>query len=608
MNISCYFTIRPFSRQLAWTVASLCLTVPLGCQPDDPDTGSHSRLASEGAPLALDAAQVTDAAPELFEDVTSELGIDFVHRPVEHEQTYFMPRCVGSGGAFFDFDGDGLLDLYLVQNAGPDSEHVNQLYHQRDGRFVNVSANSGLDVGGYGMGVACGDVNNDGRVDVVLNEYGRARLLLNQTQDHRPRFEDVSEAAGVSNPMWGTSASFVDFDRDGWLDLVLVNYVNYDPSRWCADGSGRQDFCGPDAFPGRVSKLFRNRGADAHGQVSFEDVTVSSGLSDRPGPGLGVFCADFNGDLWPDIFIANDGQPNHLWINQRNGKFQEEAITRGLGYNAMGKTEADMGIAIGDVDTDGMFDIFVTHLTTETHTLWHQGPRGIFVDRTATSGVTRTAWRGTGFGTTMGDLDNDGDLDLIVANGRVTRTAGPLPPVRPSLPDFWHPYAERDQILLNDGQGRFQDASVVNRALCQLATVSRGLACADFDNDGHLDILVTEIAGPPKLLRNKGGKQGHWLQVRARDPKLNRSAHGAEVYVQSGKDRRMRWINPGYSYLCSNDPRAHFGLGSSATYDQIIVVWPDGAAERFAGGDADREVTLRRGDGETIDTQELANL
>lgn len=564
----------------------------LGCRGTSDATSKGSK--PEGAGVDDSGGK---SRPQLFRDVTLESGIDFVHQPVDHNEPFFMPRSVGSGGAFFDYDGDGLLDIYLLQNAGPDSDLTNRLYRQTADGFQDVSADSGLDVPGLGMGVACGDINNDGRVDVLLNEFGRARLFQNRSEGTVARFEEITESSGLDNRMWGTSTCFVDYDRDGWLDIVLVNYVNYDPSRWCADGGGRQDFCGPDAFPGRVTKLFRNEGRGD--SVRFEDVTVSSGLSTRPGPGLGIFCADFDGDRWPDIFIANDGKPNHLWINQQDGTFKEEAISRGLAYNSMGKTEADMGIAIGDVDGDGMFDIFITHLSDETHTLWTQGPRGVFTDRTATSGLTATEWRGTGFGTVMMDVDNDGDLDLFLANGRVTRETGPLPQFADGLPEFWQPYAQRDQVLLNRDK-RFIDASLENDALCQFAAVSRGMATADYNNDGRKDLLVTHIAGPPRLLLNVCSEAGHWLTVRAIDPTLNRDAYGAEVYVRAGEQQWMRWINPGYSFLCSNDPRAHFGLGESANVDEIRVIWPDGAEERFAGGSIDREVTLRRGEGQMV--------
>lgn len=512
------------------------------------------------------------------------------------DDPHFMPRSVGSGAAMFDYDGDGRLDLYLIQNGGPGSTAVNRLYRQGDdGRFSDVTEGSGAGLADYGMGAAAGDVNNDGKVDLLVTNYLSTRLLLNQSEGATPRFVDVSESAGVVNPLWGSSAAFVDYDRDGWLDLVIANYLDYDPARRCADDSGRREFCGPDAFAGRVTRLFRNLGASA---VRFEDVTVAAGLGERPGPGLGVYCADFDGDGWIDIFIANDGRPNHLWINQRNGTFREEAGLRGVAMNGMGKSEADMGVALGDVNGDGLLDLFVTHLDSETHTLWSQGPRGRFKDRTAAVGLAALKWRATGFGTAMLDIDHDGSLDIAIANGRIARAKAihqQSPRFAPGLDPFWHDYAERDQVLLNDGTGRFDDVSDAHRDFTLEAAVSRGLACGDIDNDGAMDLLVTAIGSRAKLFRNIAPKKGRWLIVRAIDPALNRDAIGAEVRVTAGEKRWIRHVNPGYSYLCSNDPRAHFGLGGVERIDGIEVVWPDGTPQQFPGGPVDRIIELRKG-------------
>jgi enediyne biosynthesis protein E4 len=331
--------------------------------------------------------------------------------------------------------------------------------------------------------------------------------------------------------------------------------------------------------------------------VRFEDVTLKAGLGRLPGPGLGVVCADFNGDGWPDIFVANDGQPNYLWVNQKDGTFKEEAVVRGLALNGLGQTQGNMGIALGDVDGDGIFDVFVTHLTEETHTLWKQGPRGIFQDRTAAMGLASPRWRGTGFGTVLADFDHDGALDLAIVNGRVGR--GP-PAGAATLGPFWSRYAQCNQLFVNDGRGTFRDISAHDAAFCEAAAVSRGLACADLNGDGALDLLVTTIAGPARLYRNIAPKRGHWLLVRALDPALRRDAYGAEVTVYAGGRRWLRCMNPGYSYLCSNDPRAHFGLGQAERVDAIEVIWPDGAAEAFPGQSVDQVVVLRKGEGKSI--------
>jgi hypothetical protein len=546
-------------------------------------------------------AAPTEDEPEgpcWFIDVTEESGLHFVH-DAGPTGTYFMPQAIGSGAALFDFDNDGRLDIYLLQNGGPNSRSTNRLYRQEaDGRFTDVSAGSGLDIAGHGMGVAVGDVNNDGWPDVLVTQYGGLKLFLNNGNG---TFTDVTREAGLDSVLWGTSACFVDYDRDGWLDLVVVNYVNYDPSMRCADTAGRRDYCAPRTFEGTVTKLYRNLGRSKAGRadgVRFEDVTLKAGLGRTPGPGLGVVCADFNGDGWPDLFVANDGQPNRLWINQRDGTFRDEAVVRGVACNGMGQAEAGMGVALGDVDGDGLFDVFVTHLSEETNTLWGQGPRGMFQDRTRARGLANRQARGTGFGTVLADFDHDGALDLAVVNGRVYHG----PPVDPDrLGPFWSAYAERSQLFVNDGAGRFQDVSARNGPFCGTAAVARGLACGDLNGDGALDLLVTTVAGPARLYRNVAPKRGHWLMVRATDPGAGgRDAYGAEVTVRADGKRWRRWINPGSSYLCSNDPRAHFGLGRADRVDALQVLWPDGTEEVFDGRAADQVVTLRKGEGNAV--------
>jgi hypothetical protein len=535
--------------------------------------------------------------PPWFVDATDEAGLQFMHDagPVG---TYFMPQLMGSGAALFDFDNDGLLDIYLVQNGGPHSRATNRLFrHGPDGHFTDVSAGSGLDVNGYGMGVAIGDVNNDGWPDVFLTEYGRVRLFLNNRDGKS--FTDITKEAGLDHLQWATSASFVDFDRDGWLDLVFVSYVDYDASQPCPGQGGQRDYCHPSVYPGTVPKLFRNRGrltgpdAPPHG-VAFEDVTLRSGLAQIPGPGLGVVCADFNGDHWSDIFIANDSKPNRLWINQHNGTFKEEAVQRGIAYDGMGRTQANMGVALGDINGSGMFDIVVTHLTEETHTLWKQEPRGMFRDQTAQARLASPRYRGTGFGTVLGDFDNDGALDLAVVNGRVSRGA---PANLPALDPFWRPYAERNQLFANEGNGCFRDISRDNAAFCGTPAVGRGLAYGDIRNQGALDLLVTSVAGPARLYHNAVPQRGHWLVIQALDPDLRRDAYGAEITVYAGDRRWLRWVNPGSSYLCSNDPRAHFGLGTVERVDRIEVSWPNGTSETFDGGTVDQHIVLSRGKG-----------
>ncbi len=537
--------------------------------------------------------------PEWFRDVTAEVGLDY-HLRAGPTADYFMPQVMGAGLAVFDADGDGRPDILALANAGPKSDATHRLFLQGpDGKFRAATV-SGLEVSGYGMGAAVGDFNNDGQPDVYISGYSGGRLFRNLGGG---KFEDVTATTGAAVPGWGTSCSFFDYDRDGWLDLVVVCYVDYDPSRPCVEGSGRADYCHPNQFKGTAARLFHNRGRAKDGLwMGFEDVTMSSGLGAKPSNGLGVVCFDADGDGWPDIFCANDARANHLWINRRNGTFEERGIAAGVAYNGMGNPQANMGIALGDLSGSGRGDLFVTHLSEELHTLWKQDSPGKFRDATATAGLANLVRRGTGFGTIAIDFDHDGNLDLAVANGRVMRSRATAPPgaVRADLPAFWHAYAERNQLFAGTGAGNFRDASGWSAAFCGPAAVFRGLAWADLDGDGAVDLITTEIEGPVRVFKNVAPNRGHWLLVRAFDPALKRDALGATVSVTAGGRTRVGFACAGQSYCSSGDPRVHFGLGATATVDEIRVDWPDGTREVFPGGAVDRALIVNRGTGRAV--------
>lgn len=586
-------------------------SLPAKAPSANPGAASSLRLAVGFACLALgiiacDRPQGPEVrptrnaappAPVLLEEITETSGLAFTHDSGS-KGDYFMPEHIGSGAAFLDFNNDDRLDVYLVQHGGPGSSSRNQLFRQEpDGRFTNVSEGSGLDVTGWGMGATVGDVDNDGLQDVLVTEYGAVRLFLNRGNG---RFAEASRDVGLENSRWSTAASFLDFDRDGWLDLFVGNYVDYLPEHKCFDPAGLPDFCGPQNFASTVSRLYRNRGRPSpNDTVRFEDVTLKSGISRASGKALGALCLDFDGDRWPDIFVADDGIPNRLYINQRDGTFVEEAAIRGVAYTAMGSAAGNMGIGVGDVNQDGLFDLFVTHLAHEQHTLWIQGPRGTFEDQTARFGLVNPAWRGTGFGTVLADLDLDGWPDLAHVNGSIRRGGAHDGPRVPGLANFWSPYAQRAQLFLNQDDGRFLDISEVNAAFCAHAGIGRGLAAGDVDNDGDLDLLVSNAGAPVRLFRNVAPRRGHWLSVRTIDARWGgRDAIGTEIRLIAGSRILGATMQPSASYLVSHDPRVHFGLGDVASVQEVRVVWPDGFEEVFPGGPADRFVVLRRGEGQ----------
>ncbi len=573
----------PFLRTHQPKFLALAVLLICGCKPDVPATPT----------VAVDAPAT--GGPVWFEDVTDKVGLKFVHDGGPTGE-FFMPQSMVAGCAMFDADGDGKLDLLLLQSAGPKSGKTNKLYLQNaDGTFRDASAGSGLDFDGYNVGVAVGDFDNDGRPDVLITQFVGAKLLHNEGAG---KFRDVTAETGINNPLWGSSAAFFDYDRDGRLDLVIINYVDYDRSWPCTAPDGSRDFCGPKTFPGTAAKLFHNLGSKDGAIAKFQDVTVAAGLAAKTGPGLGVYCADLTGDGWPDIFVTNDGKPNFLWVNQKDGTFKEEGLSRGIALTAMGSQYANMGIAAADFDGDGLTDLFVTHLTNETHTLWKQGPAGLFRDKTIETGVLKTKWRGTGFGAVAADLDLDGHPDIAFVNGKVY--SGPPVSGTDHLPPFWRVYAERNQLLKNDGQGQFVDVSTSNAAFCGTPNVARGLAMGDYDDDGRPDLLVVSLGDRARLYRNVS-VGNNWLKIHAIDPKLGgRDLLGTELRVTAKGRMQFQTIRSEQSYLSSSAAVGMFGLGSATEYDKLEVKWPNGTMEAFPGGAANRKVVVRPGEGKIL--------
>jgi hypothetical protein len=437
------------------------------------------------------------------------------------------------------------------------------------------------------MGVAVGDIDNDGYVDVYISNDGPDILYKNNGDG---TFTDITDISGIENSGWGVSVTFLDYNLDRYLDVFVTNYVKYDTAVVCVDRVGSRDYCGPQGFQGYEDKLFRN-----NGDCTFTDVSVISGISDRPSAGLGVISADFNDDYYPDIYVSNDRQYNHLWINQKDGTFKDQALMMGTAINGLGMAEASMGIALGDVDNDHDIDLFVTHFGGETNTFFRNSGKIGFEDETTPASLAVVSLPYTGFGTGFFDYDHDGDLDLAIVNGRVIR--GPLL-TKTEPATYWDHYAEPNLLFENDGSGKFQNVSSEAKEFTARVENSRGLIFGDVDNDGDLDLLVTNEGGRARLYRNDKAKKGNWIILRAFDPSMNREVYGAEISISLQKKRYLRYVNPGFSFCASNDPRVHFGLGDADRIDKITVIWPGGDKEEFKEINVNQVMTLNRGTGE----------
>jgi hypothetical protein len=491
---------------------------------------------------------------------------------------------MAGGAALFDMDGDGFLDAYLIQSGSvrqPISSG-NRLFRNRgDGTFEDVTEGSGADARGYGMGVAAGDYDGDGRVDLYVTQLDRNVLLHNEGGG---RFQDVTARAGVADGGWSTSSAFLDYDGDGRLDLVVLHYVNWSPSveLECQSITGAADYCSPGSYNApSAATLYRN-----NGNGTFTDVAEAAGLRGAVGTGLGVVPGDFDGDGRPDIFVANDGMLNHLWLNRGSGRFEDRALLAGCAIDQDGKPKAGMGVHAVDVDDDSDLDLLVVNMNGETDSFF-RNDRGLFSDQAAAVGLRSVSRPFTRFGTAMLDFDNDGLLDLYEANGRVGLQAE-----RYSA----DPYAEPNLLFRGVLTGRLEEVTPRGGTATALLATSRAAAFGDIDNDGGIDILVANRDAPPYLLHNIAPRRGHWIELKVVDDR-GRDALGATVTLSVGARRVRRDVIAAYSYLATNDPRVHVGLGDQTRVADVTVRWPDGRIEPFGELSGDRVVILRRGRG-----------
>jgi hypothetical protein len=551
------------------TIVFLCLAA---CAPS-PDSSSSP---AANAP----------AGPPWFEEVAASRGIDFVHRS-GHETRHPLPEIMGGGAALFDMDGDRDLDLLLVQSgrivAPPGTPAGHKLYRNRgDGAFEDATVGSGVgEVPGYGMGAAAGDYDNDGDVDVYITNLGANVLLQN---DGKGRFADVTPAAGVPGSGWSTSATFADFDADGDLDLFVARYLDWriEIERECYSLTGLADYCSPKNYDAPTSDLlFRN-----NGNGTFTDVSRSAGLAAAVGNGLGVIADDVNGDGRLDIFVANDGTPNHLWMNLGGMRFAESALMSGVAIDQDGAPKAGMGVHAADLDDDGDNELIVMNLDAESDSFFRNEGK-FFVDDTVKVGLRVISRRFTRFGVALLDFNNDGRLDLYEANGRVGLQAETFAK---------DPYAEPNLLLRGVEGGRFEEISPRGGTAQPLIATSRAAAFGDLDNDGGVDIVVSNRDAAPHLLRNIAPDRGHWLLLRVLE-RTGRHAIGAVLSIAAGAKTLRRDVRTGYSYLAANDPRVHVGLGDLTKVESITVRWLDGTRERFGPFEADRIVDIRRGGG-----------
>jgi enediyne biosynthesis protein E4 len=529
--------------------------------------------------------------PVRFTDVRKSAGINFVQDATQTDEKYYL-ETMGTGVAWIDYDQDGLMDLYFVQSAATDIYKPakplrSALYHNNgDGTFTDVTDKAGVGgEGHYGQGVAVGDFDNDGWPDLYVTGYGRAILYRN---NHDGTFTDVTAKAGVADEGgWSTSAGWFDYDKDGWLDLVVTNYIDWDPKNniWCGERApGYRSYCNPNNYKGQKTRLYHS-----NHDGTFTDVSAKSGVGVPESKGMGVVLADFNNDGWPDIAIANDTWPNFLFLNNHDGTFKDVSLISGLAASEDGRYEAGMGIDAADVDGDGLPDVYITHLDLELNRLYHNNGDETFNDVTYSSGIGNKAMLLSGIATKFIDYDNDGWIDILQLNGAMLDNV-----------KLYHSEISYKEPLLmyrNLGKGHFAKTSDALGADFLLPVAGRGLATSDFDNDGDVDFAVNVRGDFPELMRNDGGNANHWLEVLLIGTKSNRDGIGASLKLTSEGFVQVKQSQGGSSYMSASDPRIQFGLGKRSKIESLSITWPSGQVDKLTSISVDQIIAVKEGVG-----------
>jgi hypothetical protein len=537
-------------------------------------------------PLLVGGAATLPVASVHFTDVTQQAGIHFVHNSGRAGKK-FLPETLGAGGAFFDADGDGWLDILLINSKDwtpRGRKSYCALYHNNhNGTFTDVTAQSGLNIEMYGMGVAIGDFDNDGRDDVYITALEGDRLFHNEGNG---KFKDVTAASGIHNANFSTSAAWLDYDRDGKLDLFVANYVQWTAKGdlWCSLDGATKSYCTPESYKGTSCKLYHNLG-----NGKFEDVSEKAGIAEPTSKSLGITVFDYNNDGWPDIFVANDTQPNKLYRNNHNGTFTEEGMAAGVAFGEDGVARGAMGTDAGDYDRSGRPHLLVGNFSNQMIGLYHNEGTGLFVDEAPSSTVGRASLLSLAFGVFFFDYDLDGWPDIFAANGHIEEEIGR---VQPKVQ-----YKEPPLLFRNLGKRRFENVTASMGPAFSRAMVARGAAYGDFDHDGDLDILITTNHGPAYLLRNDGGNRNTWVSVRLVGTKSNRDGIGAKVYVESASGKQWDMVHSGGSYCSQSDLALTFGLAQDRGVKGIDIEWPSGTKQHVADVAANQFITIEEGKG-----------